>query len=290
MEKKELIESTTIIIPVYNEREIIAMTLRELRQECPIVKIIVVDDASTDGSYEEIIKQDINITVIKHSYNKGYGASLKTGLKNCNTKYAIFFDSDGQHDPKDINRLIAEIPRYDMVVGARTKDSELQRHRKPGKWILQKVANLMIEQNIPDINSGLRIVNTGLAKNYLHLLPDKFSFSTTITLVFMKELLDVKFIQIKTRRRAGKSTVKYFYDGFNTLLLIIRIIILFDPLKVFIPTSIFIFMFGVIRFVQMLIQHEPTTVTSLFGMLTGVLIFFFGLLADQLASIRRELK
>jgi len=290
MKNNELMGDVTVIVPVYNEKEVIAVTFTELRRECPQIKIIVVDDNSTDGSYEEISKLNFNITVIRHRYNKGYGASLKTGLKNCNTKYSIFFDSDGQHDPKDIKRLIAEISGYDMVVGARTKDSELQRHRKPGKWVLQKVVNLMVEQHIPDINSGLRIVNTELARNYLHLLPDKFSFSTTITMIFMKELLDVKFIPIKTRRRVGKSTVKYFHDGFTTLLLIIRIIILFDPLKIFIPTSIFIFMFGVIRFIQMLIQHEPTTITSLFGMLTGVLIFFFGLLADQLASIRRELK
>ncbi len=249
MKNNELMGDVTVIVPVYNEKEVITVTFTELRRECPQIKIIVVDDNSTDGSYEEISKLNFNITVIRHRYNKGYGASLKTGLKNCNTKYSIFFDSDGQHDPKDIKRLIAEISGYDMVVGARTKDSELQRHRKPGKWVLQKVVNLMVEQHIPDINSGLRIVNTELARNYLHLLPDKFSFSTTITMIFMKELLDVKFIPIKTRRRTGKSTVKYFHNVFTTLLLIIRRIILFDTLKIIIPTSIVIVMFVFSRFI-----------------------------------------
>lgn len=290
MEKNNLIGDTTVIIPVYNEQGIAAKTILELKKEYPDIKIIAVDDGSSDGSYEEVMKLNSGITAIRHRYNKGYGASLKTGLKNCMTKYAVFFDADGQHDPKDVMRLIAEIPGYDMVVGARSKDSQVQRHRKPGKWILHKVANLLVEQRIPDINSGFRIVNVGLVKSYIHLLPNKFSFSTTITLIFMKELLDVKFIPIKTRRRVGKSTVKYFYDGFSALLLIIRIIILFDPLKIFIPASIIIFSLGVMRFMQMLIEREPTTITSLLGMLTGILIFFFGLLADQLASIRRELR
>lgn len=290
MEKNDLIGATTVIIPVYNEQDAVAKIILELKTEYPQLKIIAVDDSSTDNSYQEIMKLGPMVTVLKHRYNKGYGASLKTGLKNCMTKYAVFFDADGQHDPKDIMCLIAEIPGYDMVVGARSKDSEVQRHRRPGKWILHKVANLLVEQKIPDINSGFRIVNVDLVKSYIHLLPNKFSFSTTITLIFMKELLDVKFIPIKTRRRVGKSTVKYFYDGFSALLLIIRIIILFDPLKIFIPMSIFIFSLGFARFIYMLVSGQLTTVTSLFGMLAGVLIFFFGLLADQLASIRRELR
>ncbi len=291
MDKKnmEVLKDVSVIIPVYNEEESIGKVIDTLKSLYPGLAIIVIDDCSTDKTYEQITKRDVK--AIQHHRNKGYGASLKTGLKNCQTKYALFFDADGQHDPKDVIRLADEISGgYDMVIGARTKDSQVQLARKPGKWVLHQVANMMVEQKIPDLNSGLRIVKAELARNFMHLLPNKFSFSTTITIIFMKELLEVKFIPIKTVHRVGKSTVKYFRDGFNTILLIAKIIMLFDPLRIFIPASIIIFAIGLIRFAQMLIQHDLNIVTSLFGMFTVVLIFFFGLLADQLAMIRRELK
>jgi len=177
----------TIIIPAYNESEGIRNTLDEL---IPFAKknnwkIIVINDGSSDNS-QQILKQVEYITVISHPYNKGYGAALKTGIINSDTEYIAMFDADGQHNPKDLEKLSKSIQNFDMVVGSRGKDSYQDIWRKPGKKVLSIVANFLAERKIPDINSGLRIVRRNVIIKLLHLFPNGFSFSTTSTIFFFK--------------------------------------------------------------------------------------------------------
>lgn len=287
----------TVIIPVFNEEEIIESTILNLLPVCKSFgwKILAVDDGSVDQTpyilkmYEE--KKDIE--VIKHPYNKGYGSSLKAGIISADTDLVAFYDADGQHNPDDLVKMYESFGNNDMLVGKRGKDSYQEWVRKPGKWILSKTANFLTGRTIPDLNSGLRIVRKDIIKRMLSLFPDGFSFSTTSTIAFLNFGYNVGYCPIKVNKRIGKSTVKHIKDGSNILLLILRLIVLFNPLKVFIHVS---FIFIAIGFIYELLAgiilhpNPPKFISGAFFILiSGILIFFFGLMVDQLSELRRHL-
>ncbi|RKY48821.1 MAG: glycosyltransferase family 2 protein [Candidatus Neomarinimicrobiota bacterium] len=236
--------------------------------------------------YRRNIKK-YNIKVITHPTNKGYGASLKTGILASSNENLIFVDGDGQHKTEYIPKIIEELNTYDMVVGARAL-SDSSPGRKPGKLILKWIAQILTGKKIPDLNSGLRGIKKSVIRKYLHLLPQGFSASTTMTLILLSRGYSVKYIPIKTNKRIGKSTVSPIRDGINTILLILRMIMLVNPMKIFFPVSFVIFLLGLIWAIPYLLLHKGLTVASLFLMLTGVIIFFFGLLADQISQLRME--
>jgi glycosyltransferase involved in cell wall biosynthesis len=251
---------------------------------------VVVDDAS-DDSTSDILKSFSNdILVAHHKINKGYGASLKTGINCAETEYIAFYDADGQHTPDDLIKLADSMSDHDMLVGQRGKDSHQDWLRKPGKWVLSKVANLLAGQKIPDLNSGLRVIRRDKIVNLLHLFPDGFSFSTTSTVAFMHLKYNVDYFPIKVNKRVGKSTVKQLKHGSSVMLLILRLIVLFNPLKVFIPVSIvLIFIGSVYEIIYGIIIMYPDVKlipAAFFMFITGILIFFFGLIADQISAIR----
>jgi len=177
-----------------------------------------------------------------------------------------------------------------MVVGERVKGSKTQWSRKPGKAILCLTANYLAGRNIPDLNSGFRAFRKSIVEKYMHILPNQFSFSTTITLAFLKDGLNVAYVPINSSFRIGKSTVHPLRDGFNTLLLICRTITLFDPLKVFLPVSLFCLVIGLVLASYFVVTKMVISKSSVLFLLAGLLIFSFGLLADQLSAIRRELR
>jgi glycosyltransferase involved in cell wall biosynthesis len=280
----------SIIIPAYNEEDGIVGVIKAI-QELKLngeYEVIVVDDGSTDKTYDQVSKLE-GIKVIRHPYNKGYGSALKTGIRKAQYDICLIMDSDGQHDPKYIPELIREMEDNEMVVGARSKDSQFSLSRKPGKWLLSVLANFLSDIKIPDLNSGLRAIKKDRIKEFMHILPNGFSFSTTITLALLKAGYNVKYIPVMTRKRVGrKSTVSAARDGFNTVLLIIRTILLFNPLKVFVPVSLAMFIAGFLFSLYGVIAYHRFPGTGITVILTSVIIFFVGILADQISLLRRQ--
>ena len=277
---------TTVIIPAYNEEEAIMGILSGLIELYPGFEIIVIDDGSTDNTYNLI--KNLDIKIIRHSSNRGYGASIKAGIRVAKGDLIVTIDSDGQHDPKDILKLLKELGEYDMVVGERGKKSYEPFWRQAGKKIISWVANFLSRTYIPDFNSGLRVYRKDIVLKYIHLAPNGFSFSTTMTIAFLREGYNIKYVPIIVSKRSGKSTVNLF-DGFGALLLVIRLIILFSPLRIFLPASFLVLVVGS-GLLIIDIFHTNIRDLTILVFLTGLLIFFFGLIVDQMAHIRREIK
>ncbi len=285
-------KNLTVIIPAYNEEKAIGETLGKLLPgaEKNGWNIIVVNDGSSDSTLKEIEKFP-SVKVVSHKVNRGYGASLKTGINAAETELIAFYDADGQHRPEELEKLWKAWNEQDMIVGQRVKGSHFSISRAPGKWVLGKTANFLAGRKIPDLNSGLRIVKRDLIKKYLQLFPDGFSFSTTSTIAFLGDKREVEYIPIKTAKRAGKSSVSQIKDGFNTILLILRLIVLFNPLKVFVPSSFFLIFISIIYEViwgYIYSPHLRMLPGALLTFLTGIIIFFFALIMDQISQIRRN--
>ncbi len=277
-----------IIIPAYNEEEGIADVIAQLKELSGNYEIIVVDDGSTDNTHK--LATDTGVKVIRHPYNKGYGAALKTGIRNAEADIVLFIDADGQHQPSDIKKLIQYIGEYDMIVGARTKKSKISLLRRPGKKILSITANYLAGMKIPDLNSGFRALKKDVALEFMHILPNSFSFSTTITLALINSGYSVKYVPIEAPERVGTSKIKPFRDGFRFIMLIIRTVVLFNPLKVFLPVSAILFIVGFFELIREIIVYFDIWTAPVLLILSAILIFFFGLIADQISSLRREIK
>ncbi len=284
----------TMIIPVYNEENGINDTICDLKLFADKNKwnIIVVNDGSTDNT-SKILKKINWITVVNHPYNKGYGAALKTGIKNANTDLIAFFDGDGQHNPEDLKKLVENFGNFDMIVGERIKSSHREWIRRPGKWILSKIANFLSGKKIPDLNSGLRVIKREVLSKLLHLMPDGFSFSTTSTIALFNMGYSVGYYPITVKKRQGKSSVRQIKHGSSTILLILRLIVLFNPLKIFLPVSFFLLTIGIIYEILYGIIFIPQGVrlipAALLLILSSILVFFFGLVVDQISEMRKYL-
>ena len=279
---------TTVVVPAYNEEESIREVLEGLKRLDKGYDVIIVDDGSTDNTYK--IAKDTGFRVIRHPYNKGYGAALKTGIKAADSDVVFIMDADRQHNPDDIPRLCRELDEFDMIVGERTKDSKIPFNRGLGKWFLKKIAIFLARMDIPDLNSGFRAIKKDIVMKFMHILPDTFSFSTTITLAVIKGGYHIKYVPITTKERLGRSSLNIFRDGYRTLLLIFSTIALFDPLRVFSPLAIFLFIPGFIyTFYQFVFFHNVPD-SGVLLIISGVLIFFFGILADQISQMRRQMK
>ena len=279
-----------IIIPAHNEEEGIAEVINGIKQLNERYEILVVDDGSTDNTYK--LAAETGVKVIRHPYNKGYGAALKTGIRNVTADVVLFMDADMQHKPSDIKKLIQYIGEYDMVVGARTKKSKISLLRRPGKKVLSITANYLAGMKIPDLNSGFRALKKNVALEFLHILPNSFSFSTTITLALITSGYSVKYVPIEAPERVGTSKIKPFRDGFRFILMIVRTIALFNPLKIFLPISLLLFLSGVSYLIYEVIVYVDISDTSLLLIISSLLIFFFGILSDQVSVLirRREIK
>lgn len=278
----------TAIIPAYNEEAGLAQLLPRLIAIEALDEIIVVDDASADGTQQ--VLEGFDVKVIRHATNKGYGASLKTGFRKATGDIIVTLDGDGQHSPSDINRLLSELDEdTDMVVGDRGRSGGSPRHRAPGKRLLALLANFLVEQKIPDINSGLRAVWRERIMEFMHIYPNGFSLSTTCTLAFFKAGYNIKYIPIKAVPRVGgTSTVGYFRDGIRTILLMLRCIMLFNPLKVFAPVSIVMLAMGTIYLVIEIIRTDNVPDGAVLSILAGIITLLFGLLGDQMSLLHRR--
>ena len=283
-------KSFAIIIPVHNEESSIRMTLdKVLKHYADKAEIIVVNDGSTDNT-SAIVSEYPGIKYIAHKHQYGYGAALKSGITSTDRDILCFIDADGQHNSDDIQRLVDNIGEADMVIGSRGRRAYLNLIRAPGKYVIRVISNYLVGQKIPDLNSGLRAIKRNVILRYIHLLPDGFSASSTMTMILLIKGYEVNFIPIKTQRRIGKSEVKQLQDGLGTIVLLLRIIMLFNPLKIFLPFSIFSFSFGVVYGIYKLVTMygHGLSVGSLLIMLLGLLSFIIGLLADQISTLRQD--
>jgi len=281
--------NVSIILPAYEEARSIGNVLSRLM---PLARrndweVIVVDDGSRDNTSDAADR--CGARVLRHAENRGYGASIATGIKAAGGGIIVTFDADGQHDEEDIPRLLEHLSRHDMVVGARTKDSHEDAFRVPGKRILACFANYLSATKIPDVNSGLRAFKRDVMLQYMHLMPDGFSFSVTSTLALIKGGYSVMWVPIQSVKRVGTSTVRQLRHGPEVLMLILRLTVLFDPLRVFLPVSMVLLLLGfVMTILNFVFYRAAVPASAVFLGTSGVLVFMLGLLADQISAMRRE--
>ncbi len=281
----------SVIIPVYNEEKSVEETIKKaiffLNQVRVPYEIIVVNDGSKDLS-REILENINGIKLINHPYNLGYGASLKTGIKESKGDYILITDADGTYPLENIPKLLSYMSKYDMVVGARTgKDVNIPLLRRPAKLILSLIANFVSKRHIPDLNSGFRIFKKELAIRFFHLFPSNFSFTTTITLAALTNDYTVKYIKINYRKRKGKSSIKPIQDFLNFASLIFRVSVYFSPLKIFVPLSIGFLFFGLARILQILIKtnfQERLSLTGVLLIIFGIQTLLLGVIADLIVK------
>ncbi|MBE7444063.1 MAG: glycosyltransferase family 2 protein [Planctomycetia bacterium] len=280
-----MIKETSVIIPTYNEREGISQVIESLQSLKKIHgnqwEIIIVDDGSTDGT-SEMIRNIQDIVLIRHPFNRGYGAAIKTGIRHAKYNTLIISDADGTYPVHDIPRLLAQLSKSDMVVGARgNNDSNIPLSRRPAKWMLNKLANYLTGIKIPDLNSGLRAMKKDVVMKFVHLLPDGFSFTTTITLAMLTNDYTVEFIPIKYKMRSGRSKIRPIRDTLNFFQLIIRTVLYFDPLKIFLPMSAFFFILSIaVLVLSYLFTPKIMDITTVILFISSVQILAIGMIAD----------
>jgi len=285
-------EEVSIIIPAYNEKEGITHVIESLRllkeKHGQRWEIIVVDDGSTDGT-SEMVKIFGDIILVQHPSNRGYGAAIKTGIRHAKYNTLVISDADGTYPINDIPKLIMQLPKSDMVVGARhINSSNIPLSRRPAKWLLNKLANYLTGIKIPDLNSGLRVMKKDIILKYLHLLPDGFSFTTTITLAMLTNNYLVEFIPIEYKIRSGKSKIRPIRDTMNFIQLIIRTVLYFDPLKIFLPISAFFFVSSIaVLVLSYLFTPKIMDITTVILFISGVQILAIGMIADLIDKRNR---
>ena len=278
-------EKVSIVIPAYNEEKGIGALIDEIKERLASLKmkdyeyeIIVVDDGSFDNTAKIAQKKDV--VLIQHPKNRGYGAALKTGIRKAKYDTIAITDADGTYPVSEMPELIKYIGEYDMVVGARNKQ-KIPLMRRPAKFFLNRLANYLTDVEIPDLNSGLRVFKKDIAVNFFNLLPNGFSFTTTITLAMLTNDYLVKFIPIDYQKRQGKSKIKPVRDTYNFIQLIIRTVMYFNPLKIFIPISITLFLMAMVVFCYSnFALHKVMDISVIVILMSAVQIAAIGLLAD----------
>jgi glycosyltransferase involved in cell wall biosynthesis len=274
--------AVSVLVPAFNEEGAIAETVKKIAEQRTFfreLEVVVIDDGSDDRTGE--IARSLGVTLLEHEVNRGYGAALKTGLQHAKHDFVLIADADGTYPLEDIPRLVGDMSECDMVVGARTGAVvQVPLLRRPGKWIITRLAEYLSGQKIPDLNSGLRVFRRDVALRFLSLYPDGFSFTTTITLAMLTNHYRVKFVPINYLRRIGKSSIKPIRDFTNFTILIIRICAYFKPLNVFVPPALVLIVLGLVKgFIDYRGQGHLGLLAIALA-LTGIQMLFIGLLAD----------
>ncbi|MDG2175053.1 MAG: glycosyltransferase family 2 protein [Gammaproteobacteria bacterium] len=274
----------SIVIPAKNESENLKSLLPELVSLYPQAEIIVVNDGSTDAT-TAVCAQN-NVKVINHVYSKGNGASIKTGARAAAGDIIVFMDGDGQHQPRDIPGLLEELDAgTDMVVGARNKESQASVGRLLANTFYNKLASWISGHKVLDLTSGFRAVYRQKFREFIYLLPNGFSYPTTITMAFFRAGYSVKYLPIVALSREGKSHINIFKDGVGFLIIIFKIGTLYSPLKIFIPTALCFFMTGVGYYIYTFITRHSFSNMSAVLLLTSVIVFLIGLVSEQITTL-----
>ena len=285
MEKGRKYE-VTILLPAYNEEQAIAETIWNIRERYPEFEILVVDDGSTDNTMRVAMEAGANVW--PHPYNIGNGAAVKTGLRMAQGEWIIMMDADGQHKPEDIARLLEHKDRFDMVVGARTKHSDTSLHRDIANKLYNCFASYVTKFKVEDLTSGFRLVRASTVRQFIYLLPNTFSYPSTLTMAYLRSGRTVKYIPIQTRRRKGKSKIKLLQDGSRFFLIITKVATLFSPLRVFLPTSIFLFLLALGYYLYTFLTQGRFTNMSALLFNSSLIVFMIGLVAEQISQMRYD--
>jgi len=275
----------SIIIPAKNEEGAIGGLVEDIVTRYPEAETLVIDDGSTDKTAE--IAERAGARVISHPHSLGNGAAVKTGARNASGDILVFLDGDGQHDPADIPRLLDRLDEgFDMVVGARaTRDSHANWGRLMANGVYNLVASIVTGHTIPDLTSGFRVVKAEKFRKYLYLLPNGFSYPTTITMAFMRSGFPVDFMDIDVTKRVGKSHIRPIHDGLRFLVIIFKIATLYSPLKLFLPASGVFFLIGLGYYIYTFLEMGRFTNMTVLLMSAAVIIFLIGLISEQITTL-----
>ena len=287
--KKNMLD-LSIILPAFNEDNVIGQVINEIHTVLQkdyqgSYEILVIDDGSEDSTAE--FAEKAGARVISHPHNIGNGAAVKTGIRESSGKILVMMDADGQHSPEDIPRMLKEIERYDMVVGARNSSSDTDLHRDIGNKIYNALATYVSDRKIEDLTSGFRAIKRNIAWKFVYLLPNTFSYPSTITLAVLRSGGSLTYIPIETKRRIGKSKIRLIKDGLRFLIIILRISSYYSPLKIFLPMSALMFLtgfgYGLYKVLFLNTRYGPT---SAMIMTVSVVVFMVGLVSEQVAQLR----
>ena len=279
-------EATSVIVPAHNEAAAIGEVVAGLATAARWREILVVDDGSTDKTGEAA--RAAGAVVIRHPYRKGNGAAVKTGIRRATGEFILIIDGDGQHRAEDAVRLVARLGEYDLVVGARSPSTQATSARRLGNAALNRLASYLAGHPIPDLTSGFRAARRAEIVLFLHLLPNGFSTPTTTTLAFLKAGYSVAFEPTEARQRAGASKIHFVSDGAKFSLIVLRVITIFSPLRIFAPLSLVVLALGAGYGVWTVATQSHITNSSVLLIVLGVLIFLIGLISEQIAALRFE--
>ena len=282
----QLPNSTSVVIPAFNEAQSIGAIVADLRQAARWQEILVIDDGSTDGTADRAAAA--GATVLRHPYNKGNGAAVKTGIRRAAGAYILIIDADGQHAGSDATRLVARLDTYDLVIGARSGRSQAGAVRRIGNAMLNATAGFLAGRPIPDLTSGFRAARRDYLLEFIHLLPNGFSTPTTTTLAFMRAGYNVWFETIEAGSRQGKSKIKLGSDGLRFVLILLKVITIFSPMRIFLPISVVAFAGGAAYGGWTIATQSHVTNSSVLLILISVVIFLIGLVSEQISSLRVE--
>ena len=278
--------SVSVLIPAFNEADAIAGVITALRAAADWHEIVVVDDGSRDQTSEQA--RSAGATVVRHPYNKGNGAAVKTGIRAASGEFVLIIDGDGQHKPEDALRLVARLGEYDLVIGARSTETQATHARRFGNSALNWLASYLTDRDIPDLTSGFRGARREYLREFLHLLPNGFSTPTTTTLAFIKAGYNVTFEPVHARQRVGQSKIRFASDGTKFLMIILRIVTIFSPLRIFLPVSAASFAVGAGYAVWTVATQRHITNSSVLLIIFAVIVFLVGLISEQISALRFE--
>ncbi len=282
----------SVVIPVKDEADSVGSVIGSVKTALQgfdgAYEIVAVDDGSTDDSQE--IARQAGARVVSHATGRGYGAALKTGITNARGDSIVIIDGDGTYPAEAICEMLDGLDSADMVVGARTrKGAKVPLIRRPAKWFLQRLAGFLSGVNIPDLNSGLRAFRRQTAEGYLRVLPDRFSFTSTMTLLMIGDGKSIKYVPIDYHKRSGRSKIVPS-DAFSFLLLIIRTIMFFNPLKFFFPVGLVVFLVGAVKLSTDYLIYDRLSSTSVLLILSAVQLWGLGFLAELVLFLEQRRK
>lgn len=278
----------SVVIPAYNEEQVVGKVVREvievLASHQLFCEVIVVDDGSADETSR--VAREAGATVIRHPYNIGNGAAVKRGIRVASGDVIVMMDGDGQHDPRDIPRFLEHMPQYEMVVGARTAESEGKVHRNLANRVYNAIASYIAGKRVDDLTSGFRAINARIARSVAYLFPRGYSYPSTVTIALFLSGYTVKYVPIKAAARVGKSKIRLLYDGLKFLFIIARVGTFYTPLRLFVPLGGLIFFPGAFYAIYKLMVGKPWTLPIVISLTGGLLIFVLGLISEQIALLR----
>ena len=277
----------SVIIPCYNESQTIGQLVNNISNLYPDFEIIVINDGSTDNT--AAVAKGAGAKVFSHPYNIGNGAAIKSGIRIASGDILVFMDGDGQHDPDDLKKLLEYFPEFDMVVGARSKDRQTSLGRAAGNSFYNVLASYVTKFPVKDLTSGFRAVKSDIARKFLYLLPNTYSYPTTLTLSVLRNGRTVKYVPVKAnKRRTGKSGISLFKDGVRFFMIIIKICTLYSPFRIFLPVSFITFLTGLFYYFYTFYICGRFTNMSALLFTTSIVIFMMGLISEQICQMRFE--